>query len=158
MDYVKPYFTKVIGKKTIEVMVNVTKKDGIIEYMHASSEDLIKIDAETIYVIRSFQLNDIKKQLRQEERDNIFMHEETLDISDIPLGNIDDLEKELLFSILESMDVRNEAQLRYLSELQPEYDKLMLTVQPQFGFVFTIRGKEMNHYIWELINSHATYL
>ena len=35
---------------------------------------------------------------------------------------------------------------------------LRFTLSPKFGFLFYVEGKEMDHFIWELLNSHATYI
>lgn len=35
---------------------------------------------------------------------------------------------------------------------------LRFTLSPQFGFLFHVEGEEMDHFIWELLNTHATYI
>ena len=41
---------------------------------------------------------------------------------------------------------------------QTERQKLRYTLHPNFGFVFLIEGEQCNHFVWELLNSHATYV
>lgn len=35
---------------------------------------------------------------------------------------------------------------------------LRFTLSPQFGFLFHVEGEEMDHFIWGLLNTHATYI
>lgn len=36
--------------------------------------------------------------------------------------------------------------------------KLHFTLAPDFGFVFFLRGAELDHFCWELLGSNASYL
>jgi hypothetical protein len=49
--------------------------------------------------------------------------------------------------------------LQYLAGLkQDAHYQVHITLQPGFGCVFLIQGATKNHFCWELLNSHATYL
>jgi len=41
---------------------------------------------------------------------------------------------------------------------QTENHKLRYTLNPNFGFLFLVEGAENNQFVWELLNSHATYI
>ena len=47
----------------------------------------------------------------------------------------------------------------YLSgKKQSENYPIRYTLHPHFGFLFLVEGIENNHFIWELLNSNATYI
>jgi len=75
-------------------------------------------------------------------------------------GNIfNQSEEEILKFLLEKSNVRNRKQLEYLAgQKQVAHTKLKFTLHPFFGFLFTLEGERMNHFVWELLNSHATYI
>lgn len=61
--------------------------------------------------------------------------------------------------IIETRDVRNAKHLQFLAgSKHSTKQKLRFTLKPLFGFVFFIEGETKNHFCWELLNSHATYL
>ena len=158
LEYVKPYFAKILGKRTIDVHVTVWKEEGqmIIGAVHSS--DMMKINRESLYVIKGFQIDKFKKLQKSKFKDSILLTEEVMESVESDFGNIDSIEKEILFHLLKKDDVRNRLQLQYLSEVMDDNQRLMLTIEPQFGFIFTIIGDEMVHMIWELIDTHATYV
>jgi len=50
-------------------------------------------------------------------------------------------------------------QLAYLAGTkQSQNHKLRYTLNPNFGFLFLIEGAKNKHFVWELLNSHATYI
>ncbi|MEY3249546.1 MAG: hypothetical protein RL742_1589, partial [Bacteroidota bacterium] len=54
---------------------------------------------------------------------------------------------------------RNRQQLIYLSGAkQSKNEKIRFTLAPNFGFLFLVEGEQYNHFVWELLNSHATYI
>ena len=158
LEYVKPYFAKILGKKTIDVHVTVWKEDDKMRVGKVVSPNMMKINRESLYVIKGIQIDNFKKQQKSRLRDSILLVDEDLDIVESDFGNIDSVEKEILFHYLEKEDVRHRLQLKYLSEVMNGELRLMLTIEPQFGFVFTVIGEEMVHFIWELINTRVTYI
>jgi hypothetical protein len=68
-------------------------------------------------------------------------------------------ELDIIQLILSQKDIRNKKQLQYLSGLkQNSTEKILFTLKPLFGFLFFIKGKNKNHFCWELLDSHATYV
>jgi hypothetical protein len=65
----------------------------------------------------------------------------------------------LLEIILRDDKIRNKQQIIYLAgKLHTATEKILFTSHPQFGFVFHVRGNDLMHFVWELLNSHATYV
>jgi len=79
---------------------------------------------------------------------------------DAPEGNVfKQTENDLLKFLLDTGKVRNKRHLNYLAaQKQSAENKLRYTLQPHFGFLFLTQGETNNHFIWELLNSHATYI
>ncbi|MEM1216425.1 MAG: hypothetical protein AAGJ82_12110, partial [Bacteroidota bacterium] len=68
-------------------------------------------------------------------------------------------DRDMLADILELKEIRNKKQLIYLSgKLQQKDRRLRFTLSPNFGFLFSVAGEEMDHFLWELLDSHATYI
>lgn len=82
-----------------------------------------------------------------------------MDSDDIEGNVFNQTEKDILNFFLEKKGVRNKKQLAYLSgKKQSENHKLRYTLNPNFGFLFLVEGEKNNHFIWELLNSNATYI
>lgn len=161
-DYIKPYFAKILGKASIDVMIEISSSTSETKVSTINSSDLLKINDETIRILKIQKLEQwsSKKPKYSPQDQNIFTFEEAMEsYGDEALGNIDILEKDLLFYLLKKEDVRNKLQLQYLSDrIHAQDENLLMTLVPQFGFVFINKGEEMTHFIWELLNSHATYV
>jgi len=161
-EYIKSYFSKILGKTSIEAILEVVSSAKETKLSSVKSIDLEKINDDSIRVLKVQKLDQwsSKKPKYAAPDQDLFTFEEVMErYGDEALGNIDILEKDLLFHLLEKEDVRNKMQLQYLSDrIQAEGEKLLMTLVPQFGFVFVNKGVEMTHYIWELLNSHATYV
>lgn len=158
MELIKPYFHNIMGGKMIDVEVSVLHQGAHVEILKTHAPQLQKINNSSLYIMRGLQIKDWVKMQKQHYHKNILQEEIDLSFDPSEIGNVDSIERELLNRILMESGVRNKLQLQYLSDGTSPTDRLMLTVQPQFGFIFTIRGDEMVHCIWELVDSHATYI
>lgn len=157
-EYIKPYFSKVLKKNTIEVDVSLRITDKIVEVIKCSSDDLLKLDKDAIYVIKSYKIDNWKRIAKDANKERLLLDSAQIDGIESDFGNIDEFEREILFHVLEDDTIRNKVQLEYLANILLDSQKLMLTVDPQFGFVFVVKGNSMVHCVWELINSHGTYV
>ena len=158
MELIKPYFHNVMGGKMIDVEVSVLHQGDHVEVIKTLAPQLQKINKESLYIMRGLEIKNWVKSQKEQYQTNILQEDIDLSYDSSATGNVDSIERELLTRILEESDVRNKYQLLYLSDATSPTDRLMLTIQPQFGFIFTIRGEEMLHCIWELVDSHATYI
>ncbi|GLR18749.1 hypothetical protein GCM10007940_33650 [Portibacter lacus] len=159
-NYIKPYFKSILGKSSIDVVVEVESSIEMMRIRAVKSTDLSKINEEFIRILKIKKLDQwsSKKPKFAPPDQDLFTFEEAMEsYGDEALGNIDFFEKDLLFHLLEKESIRNKMQLAYLSD-RIQQGKLLMTLVPQFGFVFRYKGEEMTHYIWELLNSHATYV
>ncbi|MCF8237574.1 MAG: hypothetical protein K9I85_05420 [Saprospiraceae bacterium] len=161
-EIIKPFFGKLFGKRTIQVTGYAEVVGRLVKSVTCTSPDLDQINDQSISIVRQLVLRDSirSKQTKQVDK-SLFSSDEFFE--DTPaetLGNTyRDNERLLLEEIIQAQEVRNGAQLRYLSgHLQEATTPLKFTIQPHFGFVFHHLGDSMHHFLWELLNTNATYL
>lgn len=159
-DLIKPYIAKKLGN-TFLVKAKLKIKDKELIALEATSEDINQINENLLEQIRQQRIYGLKRAIKKPEVDqSLFTSDELFDLSSDGKGNVfrdEELDVMELFSNLES--VRNRKQLLYLAgQLQNSKTKLRFTLHPHFGFVFHILGKTHHHFVWELLNSHATYM
>lgn len=161
-DHVKPYFSKILGKKKIEVRghLKIGKKGEV--NVRCQSQEINQIDEALITSVKKLHLkNAIFGPKTVAVDKSLFTPEEYFDDSpEKLLGNtLRKSDRELLEEITRLSDIRNKRQLIYLSgKLQSKRARLKFTLSPKFGFLFFVEGEEMDHFLWELLDSHATYI
>jgi hypothetical protein len=162
-ENIKPWFAKKLKIKKIKVNASITTTDGKVTEVTASSPQISMIDSELIDSIRYQRTIALTKSPRITETDkSLFTAEEIFREmgTDNLEGNVfSQNEQDILSFLLDNHKTRNRKQLEYLSgSKQAENSKLRFTLHPNFGFLFFIEGKENNHFVWELLNTHATYI
>lgn len=161
-DHVKSFFAKALGKREIEVTgyYKIDEKGEMI--VKCQSKEINQIDEDLVKTVRLLKLREsiFKPKIRAIDK-SLFTPEEYFEsLEEERLGNtIRNSDKDLLEEILQLKGIRNRKQLIYLSgKLQSTKAGLRFTLSPQFGFLFYVEGEEMDHYIWELLNTNATYI
>lgn len=162
-ENIKSWFVKKLKTKKIKVNAIITTTDGKVTEVVATSPQIKMIDAvlidsikyqRTISLTKPPKVSKIDKSLYTAEE--IFGEMET---ENIEKNVFNQNEQDIFNFVLSHNNTRNRKQLKYLSESkQSEKSKLRFTLHPNFGFLFFIEGKEKNHFVWELLNSHATYI
>ena len=139
-DYIKFYFVKFLGKKTIDVEIIVESTSEEHKIASVRSLDLEKISKDTVEILKVGKLEEwtSRKPKLAPPDQNLFTIEDAMaSYGDEALGNIDILEKDLLFHIMEKEGARDKLQLRYLSEhIHEGGERWILTLVPQFGFLY----------------------
>ena len=159
-DFIKPYFAKVLGKKKIEVTGNVKIEERAL-LISAYSKDIVLINQTTISNIKRLNLEEkIKRPNIQVIDKSLFTSDDYFEDYELNLGNTSKKsDYDLLMDLLEIKSIRNTKQLNYLAgKLHSESAKLRFTLSPEFGFLFYVKGEQLHHFIWELLDSNATYL
>ena len=161
-DHVKPFFAKAIGRRRIQVKMTLTLENGRITRVDAVSPDIARIDEATITGVKQLQVRELRRPPKVIPVDkSLFTSEDIFEATGEPdLGNTFRLsDRELLEHLLDAEPVRNRRQLEYLAgKLHDQREPLRFTLHPVFGFLFFVEGETMHHFIWELLDSHATYL
>jgi hypothetical protein len=159
-DLLKEYIAKRIGKKTFTANVIIHFKGDQIESVDATSDDIAKINETFIEEVRIKQINLLKQAGSSVTGKNLFAIDEVFKtLEQIPgnvfNNNIDDIIKVLT----DGYKHRNSEQILFLSnQHNADLEKVRLTLRPLFGFLFYIDSENNHNYIWELLDSHATYI
>ena len=161
-EYIKFFFAKIFGRKSIDVKVQSRSTKEAITLVSVASSQIKSIDKDTIKILKGQVFKDItkKKNIQQFTPDTLLTIDDLIrEYDEEGFGNIDISEKEMFFSLIEKKGVRNRKELAYLaSNIQDENSPLLININPKVGFVFIHQGETMIHFIWELLNSNATYI
>jgi hypothetical protein len=161
-EFIKSYFVKALGTRKFDVKAVVLFEQGKAVETRATSSIIKKIDENLIDSIKNIRTYSLTKAPFKVNVDkSLFTAEEVFgEFDQDETGNVfSQSEEEMLRQILEKSNVRNRKQLEFLAGAkQAEGSRLKFTLHPYFGFLFTVEGDRMNHFIWELLNSHATYI
>lgn len=162
-DNIKFWFAKKLKTNKIKVIVSITLTDNVVTETSAASKHIEQITPELIDSVRyqrTFAL--IKEpQLSNPDR-SLFTVEEIfaqINTDDIEGNVFNQSEEDIINFFLKESDIRNKKHLAYLAgKKQSENYKLRFTLNPNFGFLFLIEGAKSNHFVWELLKSHGTYI
>ena len=162
-NWIKPFFAKALGTKKIRIILQWLKNKEGLQVSGAHSPELDIIDHRLVEVVRRLHFlnrwNDpttsvdqslfTSDELQKYHEENNQASKQTPVLSD----------EDLLAMLLDEFKVRNAPQLQYLAgKLQAKDQRLRFTLRPFAGFLFFIKGNQMTHHCWELLDSHATYL
>ncbi|WP_248724524.1 hypothetical protein [Seonamhaeicola sp. ML3] len=160
-DYIKYHFHKVFKRKSFEVIGSKIIIDYDIEFENISSPQISQINYTLIEELKNIEYSSITKLTPKENSKKLLDLNEVFDELSIDLnsGLFNESEEDLINFFLKDSNIRNKQQLVYLSGLkQSKLNNIRFSLRPNFGFLFTIKGKLKTHYCWELLDSHATYL
>lgn len=160
-ENIKPWFVKKIGKSFI-VSITLKLADKEITDATAFSEDISTINSEMIESINTQRVLMLVKTARiKDDGKSVFNHDEIFGIlNEGDDANVFNSSADNILQIL--MDnglAKNIRQLEFLSrDKQSLNEKLRFTLKPHFGFLFKAQTPTKQFFIWELLNSHATYV
>lgn len=161
-EYIKSYFSKHFDSRTFDVQLVIDKVDGATQKISASSPQIAEIKdfaIETLKFVKTESLRKPSHFVRDVDKslftaDDIFDALTRNDLGTFPMSNQD-----LFDQIMTWKDIRNKKQLEYLAGSLHHMDgKIRFTLTPTFGFLFYAKGSQMVHYIWEMLNTNATYI
>ncbi len=161
---VKSYFPKALGgKKQFSINVTFILADRVVTEKVTTSSEIEEINKAIIDSIKRERVANLTSTpLRKSVDKSLFTSEDIFDSFDKNLkdGNVfKQSEEDILGFLIETRNVRNAKHLQFLSGSKHSIkQKLRFTLKPLFGFLFFIEGETKNHFCWELLNSHATYL
>lgn len=162
-DLIKSYFMKALGSRKFNVTARIRIENNKVVSTEATSPVIDRINENLIDSIRNIRtLGITKSPFRGGIDKSLFTSDDIFDAisPDEKEGNVfNQSEEEILKYLLEKSNVRNKKQLEYLAgQKQVPDTKLKFTLHPCFGFLFTMEGERMYHFVWELLNTHATYI
>lgn len=162
-DNIKGWFSKRLKVNRIKILAEIILIDGQVTDINASSEHINLITPELIESVKQQRTLELTKPLKATRIDKgIFTSDEIFSLGDHTLqeGNVfNQADNEIIDILAKSQSARNRIQLEFLAEVkQTTKSKIHFTLNPLFGFLFTVEGVENYHFVWELLNSHATYI
>ena len=158
-DVLKPYFSKVLKLRHVEVNIFAEFEDGLLVSQTASSPDLEKINREIIESVkfRFIEQSILGKQYKTDSENSL------LDLSIVQEGlsgkPLYSNEEQLLEDLLKNETVKHYRHLRYLaSKHEGSVLKLRFVLNP-FSFVFLLPGTGQYHIVLETLDTEeATYI
>lgn len=157
-DSIKEYLAKKLRRETVIITARIKLSERKRVVISAQSEEVAKIDESFIQRIKYKQIKSLLK-IRESGDRSIYGIDELLLQSDELKGNLLQTNIENIIEVLtDNGEHRNARQLIYLAGKQDLDEVVYLTVSPYFGFVFYLRNNNRRAYIWELLDSHATYI
>lgn len=163
-EYIKFGLAQKLGKRKIKVEAEICLCNGDIESARAVSKEIDAISSEFIDSVKQQRTLELSKKpdIIQPDK-SLFTSEDIFDQFDEDRRNQGNVfrqsEKDILETLLGDKSIRNRQQLIYLSGAkQSKNEKIRFTLAPTFGFLFLVEGEQYNHFVWELLNSHATYI
>lgn len=160
-NHIKNYLPKIFKRKTFSIAAEIKIKRHEIINIQANSPEIDALNGDLINTIKQNRIQRATKiDFNPELKKGLFTADELFSKNDTlkQAGNFfKQNEEDIIKSILIMKDIRNKRQLEYLSGYNLT-EKILFTPNPHFGFLFLIKGSKKNHFCWELLNSHATYL
>ena len=163
-DHIKYYFPKYFknGKKFKVKLDGEIQFGKLVDY-NASSSEIESIDEEVISAVKDLLNVELFDKIDSETVEmNILSIQELTEESSLGQNvkkYVDEDPQKILGSIMKIMNVKNKKQLEYLAGFKQENEyQLRFTLKPVFGFLFYVKNDEGNHFCWELLDSHATYI
>jgi hypothetical protein len=162
-DLIKVYFPKVFGGlKKFEVQARFELEDRQVKEISAFSPQIARIDDALIEGVKRAQVMAYISRTAGTIDKSLFTADEFMGhyAEDEEKGNaLKQTEADIILASMADKSLRNRKQIEFLAgSQQSAQHKIRFTLKPVFGFVFFVEGDTMNHFCWELLNSHATYL
>lgn len=161
---IRNYFPKALGgKKQFSIKVRFTLSDKKVTDTLTTSPEIERINEDLLDSVKRMRVEGLTKvPLHSKVDKSLFTSADIFDSFEEngKDGNVfHQSEHDILNSLIEAGNIRNARQLQYLAgSRHSAKQKLRFTLKPNFGFLFFIEGETKNHFCWELLNSHATYL
>jgi hypothetical protein len=161
-DNLKLWFSKKLKTKRFNVSSKITLVDGKFSHATTSSPEIEMITPniiESIKYDRTIALT--KPPKKYNPKKSIYNTDDLFQLIDPEIrdGNVfNQSGPEIIKSLTQTEFVRNRKQLEYLSDVKQTINsKIRYTISPLFGFIFLHETMLKYHFIWELLQSHATY-
>ncbi len=162
-DAIKPFFVKALKRQTVKVSTTLRFLGGEPKLDRATSPQIARINDDMLELFRARAVKSLLNFDPAKTVDkSLFTPEDvfaSLDDDELGKATLPHDGQDLLAEILRHKKVRNARQLAFLAGTLHEPDtKLRYVLSPTFGFVFLATGQDGNHFILELLDSHATYV
>jgi len=159
--YVREYISKQLGYTKITVHIDLETVAGTTTMRSCSSPQIATIDGNFFQVLKFQKVQKESRAILKK-----FASESLLDINGYLDSQPDSLlhklglqGQDIIESILTKEGIRNRQHIDYLANVLHRPDRpLYITLSPNFGFLFVHNTSLYSHFMWEMLNSNATYL
>jgi len=161
-ENIKGWFSKKLKTKKFYVKAAFTLINGTVDNYTAESDEIKMINKDFIDSIKLIRTISICERPRLTTNKALFTKDEIFSVlseDGLEENIFNQTEKEIVDLLSNRFNIRNRPQLDFLSaEKQSESHPIKYTTHPNFGFLFTLIHDHNCYFIWELLNSHATYI
>jgi hypothetical protein len=162
-DNIKLWFSKKLKTKRFNVSSKITLVDKKFSHATASSSEIEMITPNIIESVKYDRTIALTKPPKTDNPEkSIYNTDDLFQLIDPDNrdGNVfNQSGPEIIKSLTQTEFVRNRKQLEYLSDVKQTINsKIHYTLNPLFGFIFLNETMLKYHFIWELLQSHATYI
>jgi hypothetical protein len=162
-DNIKLWFSKKLKTNRFNVSSKITLVDRKFSHATASSPEIEMITPNIIESIKYDRIIALTKPPKTDNPDkSIYNTDDLFQLIDPDNrdGNVfNQSGPEIIKSLTQTEFVRNRKQLEHLSDVKQTINsKIHYTLNPLFGFIFLNETMLKYHFIWELLQSHATYI
>lgn len=157
-EIIKEYLVKKFGKKSFQV--TITYEQPVFKVLKVESKDIEAIDESYIDHIRISQIRSLVKIEATKNDAKILPLNEVFAKSEIGNTNLFDLDvDDIILVLTDNYAYRNSEELKYLANIHhANKEKVFISLNPYFGFLFFYETDTHYFYIWELLNNYATYI
>ncbi|MDP1623836.1 MAG: hypothetical protein Q8M08_16030, partial [Bacteroidales bacterium] len=158
-EVLKPYFSKILKKKSINVLIQAEFQEKTLISQLAASSDLEKINGEIIDIARFRFVSKFLPGSSYNKFKGSLMDIDQLQSQEDSKSSLYESGEQLLEDFLKNKKVIHYRQLRYLAEKhESDILKLRFVLNP-FSFVFLLSGQEQFHLVMETLDTReATYI
>ena len=158
-DVLKPYFSKILKKKNVNVLIQAEFQEKTLISQLATSSDLEKINGEIIDIARFRFVSKFILGGSYNKFKGSLMDINQLQSQEDSKSSLYESGEQLLEDLLKNKKVIHYRQLRYLAEKhESDILKLRFVLNP-FSFVFLLAGQEQFHLVMETLDTReATYI
>ena len=161
MEFIKGYFAKRLKRKTFEANIRIKMTGYQLAEITATSPQIDRINENLIGTLKKASVFQLRSEPIIKVIDkSLFTAENVFDsFEENVAANLGTDIQDIIHILLEAGEVRNRKQIQFLAGKKQEANqKIYITLKPFFGFLFTLAGDVMIHFVWELLDSHATYI
>lgn len=160
-QHISGYFARILKRDNVLVQIDYEQESDQIKILSVKCELLERISKSNIDSIKVIRTNKLTLPASKETKPLLDLAELFQVLSDDSSGKnvFKQTEHDLINHFAALKGVRNKQHLSYLAnEIHSISERLRFTLNPDFGFLFHHESEKKIYYIWELLNSHATYI
>lgn len=157
-ELLKDYISKKSGRLTFDVKLQYSQFPEV-KIVTVASDQIATIDASFIDNIRILQIRSLIKIEESANSTKVISLDEIFTKTEVIDSNIFATQIEDVIQVLtDNYSYRNSEELKYLSNLHDfSNEKIYISLKPYFGFIFFYQTDRHCYFIWELLETHATY-